>query len=686
MDVVLEGMEWDEKHLDAVKRWLNINLRVDPERIHQFIDQRLPEAREKKDKIGAAWLCMYKAWLYVDINDHEKAYPLFESARADFEALDDKEGYARTLNGIAVSNTYQGLYDLAIDLYREAMKVAIEMGRLDIASAAGCNLARCLLQCDEEVAAVETLEHCRRHFQVASHNTIPLCDLEGEAYRKLGRLEDSERSLLQGLALSKDSPNLSLDVRHQLAETYLDGNRISCAETLIQEALRDAETFCHWKAWASLKLSESRLLLLKGEPRGAIESAKEALLRAKIQGSRREEALGERLLYEAWLECKEYKEALNAFERHASIVEALRKEQTTRRIVGLNSERLRREALHFETLYKQVSAISEIGQRIASSLDLDESFEVICEAISGLMDVSAVLLALVNEKDQTLEFRYILDQRVRLEPVTKGLNEKYFGCWCVNNRQDIVIHDLEAEYRRYLPDVHRFPFEQEPESSLIYIPLFLGDKVVGALSVQSRLRHAYDPQKVEILRAVGGYIAIVIENSRLFQEVQHLASTDALTGLANRRSLMEEMERVFQQTMETKEVTGVIAMDLDHFKKVNDTFGHHGGDVALTALGQILSQEVQDKGMVGRFGGEEFLVVLPGFKEKETLLVAEELRQAVSHLRIPLPDGTLQMTASFGVSFMSDQDSNCQDSIKRADKALYEAKGTGRNRVCTRFL
>lgn len=675
-----------EERMDLGLRWLDANLRVDPEMAGFLIEELRKEADLKGNKEASAWLRFHKGWLFVDVNDYEQGYAELETVRRDFELLGDKAGLARSMNGLATSKMYQCMYDEAIDLYREALQIAIEISRFDIAGAAGNNLAGCLLECNEEKEALEILKHCRRHYLTAPHNVIALCGQEGETHRRLGQLEEAERILLEGLRLGDGSPNLTLELRFVLAETYLDGECPAKAAPLVEAGLLDAFELSSWKSWTSFKLSEARLLLQKKELDKGISSAKAAIEKAREQGARKDEAAGEHLLYQGLLAKGQHKEALEALVRHSTMMDALRHDQTTRRIVSLNSERVRREALHFEKLYKQVSAISEIGQRIASSLDLETSFDLIHRTICELMDAPTILIALVDEKRQCLDYRYVLEDGMRYESFTKDLTEQNFGCWCVRNQKDVVMGDVASERDRYGVKDRRLANEKGAQASLVYVPLFLGARVVGVLSVQSKAMHSYDPQKVEILRAVGSYIAILLENSRLFQEIEHLAITDSLTGLPNRRRLMEELEKTFHTTKESRLSSGIIAVDVDHFKVVNDTFGHDGGDKALIALSDCVSLQVGHHGLVGRFGGEEFVIILPGFGGEETSEMAERLRSAVEALALPLPEGIVKLTASFGVSVFCPSDLDSQDAIKRADKALYKAKGEGRNRVCELFL
>jgi diguanylate cyclase (GGDEF)-like protein len=166
-----------------------------------------------------------------------------------------------------------------------------------------------------------------------------------------------------------------------------------------------------------------------------------------------------------------------------------------------------------------------------------------------------------------------------------------------------------------------------------------------------------------------------------FRRVASQATTDGLTGLANRRTLDEELALEWRRADRVGESLAFVLLDLDNFKGVNDTHGHPAGDAVLRAVGQILSAGVRQVDLAGRYGGEEFALVLPETDLVGALKLAERLRVALEAAAIELPDGkTLQATASFGVA-VKDQLASPEELVAVADQALYEAKDAGKNRV-----
>ncbi len=172
---------------------------------------------------------------------------------------------------------------------------------------------------------------------------------------------------------------------------------------------------------------------------------------------------------------------------------------------------------------------------------------------------------------------------------------------------------------------------------------------------------------------------------RQAEELRILAATDPLTGLWNRRSFLEKAEHEVQRARRYGRALSVVMVDIDFFKKVNDTHGHDGGDAVLRRFSQVLKSGVRQSDVVGRWGGEEFVLLLPETDIAAAGAVADTLRRQVAAAPADLPDGaTLAITASFGVSTLSGEGDEVTDMLRRADEALYEAKHSGRDRVACR--
>jgi len=187
--------------------------------------------------------------------------------------------------------------------------------------------------------------------------------------------------------------------------------------------------------------------------------------------------------------------------------------------------------------------------------------------------------------------------------------------------------------------------------------------------------------KVAILKMVENLTGLIEKTKREKSLYETMALTDPLTGLYNRRMFMELAKKELSRAQRYGEPLSLVLLDIDHFKKINDTYGHDAGDLAIRHVAEILRKNLRSADVVARWGGEEFVILLPKTELEEAVKVAEKLRRLVEGDLLKLPDGkTVRLTFSAGVSTFREGESLDQ-LLKEADEALYEAKRKGRNRV-----
>jgi diguanylate cyclase (GGDEF)-like protein len=211
------------------------------------------------------------------------------------------------------------------------------------------------------------------------------------------------------------------------------------------------------------------------------------------------------------------------------------------------------------------------------------------------------------------------------------------------------------------------------------LPSLVGGEVVGAVLVEHD--GSLDRHQSEELQSSVNESAPVIANLRNLAIAELRASTDALTGLPNKRSVHENLSRMAAYAGRAMAPLAAVVFDLDHFKQINDTSGHDRGDEVLAAVGAAANNAVRGSDLAGRFGGEEFILLLPGTNREGAVTVAEKLRTTISTIAVPGVPRTL--SASFGVAVLPDDAPDGESLVRAADRALYMAKATGRNRVET---
>jgi len=201
--------------------------------------------------------------------------------------------------------------------------------------------------------------------------------------------------------------------------------------------------------------------------------------------------------------------------------------------------------------------------------------------------------------------------------------------------------------------------------------------VIVALSDHTKLEQSHEELKLVLVELELSKVEITVQNKAL----KKLASYDPLTGILNRRALFERLEALIAQSLRSEQAYSCLMVDIDHFKRINDTYGHAIGDIAIKAMSDTLMEMTRPEDLVGRYGGEEFVVVLKGAEPEKALEIAERIRVAVSEIEIDAEGDTLTFTASFGVTTDATASVSPKDIVDQADQGLYAAKSGGRNKV-----
>ena len=218
-------------------------------------------------------------------------------------------------------------------------------------------------------------------------------------------------------------------------------------------------------------------------------------------------------------------------------------------------------------------------------------------------------------------------------------------------------------------------------SSLKVIPLKAGAVVLGALVLGARQKGVYAREVVLQLEVVAMQAGQSIERARLFDRTERLAITDGLTGLTNHRTFQERLEGQLAQAQRYGKRVSLLLCDVDHFKLVNDTYGHPAGDEVLRGLARTLVKEARAPDVVARYGGEEFAIIMPETDGAGAVVIAERIRDRVSRLVFETPQGPLRVTISLGTATFPDDARAKADLVERTDGCLYHAKRHGRNQT-----
>jgi diguanylate cyclase (GGDEF)-like protein len=323
-------------------------------------------------------------------------------------------------------------------------------------------------------------------------------------------------------------------------------------------------------------------------------------------------------------------------------------------------------------LQKLPAALFELGKLIGSDLDPGILLARIAELICQLIDAKACSVMLLDSDRKRLLAKAAYGVRTeRMNSLSFRVGEGVAG-WVIERGEPALIPDVGADPRFVL-----LPENQTPIASMLCVPLLARGERVGVVTATSERLGAFDANHLELVRFISMTIALDIENVRLHR----VAVTDPLTGAYNREFLLARLPQEIEAAIDRDRPLSVAMVDVDHFKTVNDQHGHTVGDAVLAEIARRLRGAIRTGDLLVRYGGEEFLAVLPRADAGRAWEVGERMRQRVCERAFDAGDGLiLLLRISVGIAQWRAGE-KMPEVIGRADLALYGAKQRGRNRV-----
>ncbi|TRO83715.1 diguanylate cyclase [Trichloromonas acetexigens] len=326
----------------------------------------------------------------------------------------------------------------------------------------------------------------------------------------------------------------------------------------------------------------------------------------------------------------------------------------------------------------ELSALFSLIQDMIGSLDLDVLFGRVLQIIKDVVPCDELLLLLYQDEE-----RLQISKTLGLNPARK-YRELFDGRSIlmeeISHRQECLhVRDLEEDQRfeDYLRDY--------PETrSLLCVPMILKEQILGVINLHKKEVGGFSEREIRLVQAITAQAAIAIENARLYQQTRDLSNTDSLTRLANRRFFQAALDKEFAQARRYGTNFSLIMIDIDHFKRYNDAHGHLQGDKVLRDVAQILQDNIRGIDLAARFGGEEFIILMPKTNKEGARAAAEKLRLCVAEREFmgaaeSQPEGHL--TLSLGIAEFPEDADSLETLQEQADQALYQAKKEGRNQT-----
>ena len=345
------------------------------------------------------------------------------------------------------------------------------------------------------------------------------------------------------------------------------------------------------------------------------------------------------------------------------------------RIINNTATSLEKEYLQDQLRKREqeLSLINQLAGVISSSLNIQEVYDAFAGELQDVVEADYTAICLIEENEiyfaavsSEVGSTWHTGQKIPLAGTTVE--------WVSLNKRSFYERDLSQSSRFWTGEDHA----KRGIKSMLYVPLVNKGAVIGVLLVGSMKAAAYSPEQTILLEHLASQIAAPIENSRLFSKSEEIARIDGITELFNRRHFDERMREEIDRHSRYGDILSILLIDLDNFKKYNDTFGHLAGDRLLVQASDIIKSSIRSSDQAFRYGGDEFAVILPHSSTMDSFSVAERMRERIAEV---MSARQLDLSVSIGVASWPGDGTTLDELCYAADMALYYAKRTGQNRT-----
>lgn len=347
------------------------------------------------------------------------------------------------------------------------------------------------------------------------------------------------------------------------------------------------------------------------------------------------------------------------------------------RQLDIKAQKLQQEV---EKKTAELMTLAEVIKELNATLDIQSIADRLQQHLAASLDAHVFALAIIDEEGETLEFRNVIENNLPLPPFSIALtNEGHVAIACIRQNRPVLM-DRSEDSLKYLEKPSK-PMAGENMHSVMYHPLTSHNgKVIGCITVQAPQPNAYSDSDKELMSTLASSTAIALDNAQAYAALEKVSLTDFLTSLPNRRAFFEAAKAMVGHSKRHLSTFALMLADIDHFKSFNDNHGHDAGDYILQQLAKVMKQAIREQDHLCRWGGEEFIFLLPETDLQGAVTLAEKLQKAIIEHNFSYQDQQFPITMTFGVTLCSPDEALTQ-CINRADKLLYQGKQSGRNQV-----
>jgi diguanylate cyclase (GGDEF)-like protein len=638
--------------------------------------------------------------IFCDLADYEKSIEFYQTAERVVEQLDENKRYNKNNNKDSIMsvilNNQGEIYKLQKD-YNEAYACYVKAEELD----------------------------SRRNYNAL--RGISLLNL-GEIYYLLNNYEQAIHFINKSI-ICMETYNNKLDQYEAfrvLALIYWKKRELGEAEKFFKKSTEADENELTPYYHLEGLISYSEYLDSNGDINDAIEALEKAFSLSIDNELLEKTPIISGLLGELYEKAKDSENALRYYKIHLESEKKLNVSLAKQRVKALRArkkleviererkemleknERLKRKSEELQQIINNISIISELGQKVTSDLDLDRVAFILYKSIGNFISFDALSIGLYdNEKELLYNIRHIKDNymlNVSDIPLDAASS---LEAYCIRNRELVVVNDLEEKAEKYIGKEQRNKedYGLHEINSFIYCPLIINDAVIGLIRVQEKRKNVFTTYHIEMLKALSAYAAIAVNNSMksmcLAHEVErrrttqielekanekllYISENDGLTEIPNRRKFDRYMNKLWDRKKERPINIALILLDIDCFKEYNDNYGHVEGDRCILMVAQELASRIHGNWLAARYGGDEFVIVMPETTLDKAVNFGEQLRRGIESLGLKHEYSRVSdvVTVTLGaVCITSENDITINEFVRKADNALYKAKQRGRNQI-----
>lgn len=676
-----EVFENDENHIVFFREFALDYLNIDINYVKEVMNVLVQICEKKSYKTAKHWCILYLGWVENMKGNLIEAIKCHKIAMDFFEKEQIKLGYGASYNALLVDYIQTGYLNLTIDNCIKCIKYCENLNNADLIVAVIINTILVFIEHEYYEEALFLLDRIK----IYENDYRPDYEIEINIIKASCSLNDNKFNEVDkycSVALFIVDENKFFSWKDkiyalQARKLYKLGNIIEGRKTFY-EAIEISEKY-------EDKFVESKILIQMAiceYDAEDYEQAKDIFIKAiSLIGDKEYLGLKEKAYFylsEIYEKFGMYKKGYKCLKNHVKLKNIINKDSNLG-IKDLKYRNVFSAAEEYKGLYNKIEKISNLCKSITSNLDIENCTDTIYKEVSELVAADLFGIAVYDENKETLNYITLFENNIKRTNVVCKLEcTNNLASYCLKKKNHIIINDFQKEASMYEYKCKGYKnLENLSFKSIIYIPLVLENKSVGVMTVQSKKINAYSVNDLNELKILASYVAIAIKNLELFNKVRYFAEHDILTETYNRNKIITIGDEFNQKRCSNN--LSIAMIDVDKFKSINDNYGHVTGDIILKNVCGIIQEYIGEDNFIGRYGGEEFLIIFKNKSGEEALKICEGFREEVKKFKNILEeDFYISISITVGV-YEFEENVSFMEGVKKADDALYKGKHDGRN-------